>query len=91
MQDHSAITRAQIDNMRTRLYLTQNMQLFGVASLLLSLASMFFIYIDFQLFAEFVFGIAMISLIISLSLNVWEIRISVKALDIHLSDMEKKQ
>jgi hypothetical protein len=67
------------------------MQLFGVASLLLSLASMFFIYIDFQLFAEFVFGIAMISLIISLSLNVWEIRISVKALDIHLSDMEKKQ
>jgi amino acid transporter len=88
MEDHSAITRAQIVNMRRRLYLTQNMQLFGVASLLLSLVSMFFIYIGVQLLAEFIFGVAMVSLITSLSLTVWEIRISVKALNLHLSDME---
>jgi amino acid transporter len=88
MEDHSAITRAQIVNMRKRLYLTQNMQLFGVASLLLSLVSMFFIYIGIQVLAEFIFGVAMVSLITSLSLTVWEIRISVKALNLHLSDME---
>ncbi len=88
MSDHSAITRAQIVNMRKRLYLTQNMQMFGVASLLLSLVAMFFIYIGFQMLAEFIFGVAMVSLITSLSFSVWEIRISVKALNLHLSDME---
>ena len=35
MEDHSAITRAQILNLRRRLHLTKNMQLAGVGSLLL--------------------------------------------------------
>jgi Protein of unknown function (DUF2721) len=88
-KDRSALTRAQIMNMRKRLYLTQNMQLLGVTSLLLSLIAMFFIYIGIHIVAGFIFGVAMVSLITSLCLTIWEIRISVKALNIHLSDMEK--
>ena len=90
MEDHSALTRAQIVNLRKRLHLTRSMQLFGVASLLLCVATMFLIYIGLQLVSAYVFGIALIFLIISLSLSVWEIQISAKSLEIYLSDMENK-
>ncbi len=90
MDDHSAITRAQIMNLRKRLYLTKNMQLFGVASLLMCVVTMFLIYIGLQTISVYVFGFAILSLIISLSLSVWEIQISANSLKIYLSDMEKK-
>lgn len=89
MEDHSALTHAQIMNLRKRLMLTKNMQLVGVASLLLCVATMFFIYIGLQAISVYTFGIALILLIISLSLSVMEIRISANSLNIYLSDMEK--
>ena len=91
MEDHSALTHAQIMNLRKRLYLTKNMQLFGVASLLLCVATMFLIYIGLQDISIYVFGLALLFLIISLSLSVWEIQISARSLEIYLSDMEKKK
>ena len=89
MEHKSAVTKAQILNLRRRLYLTRNMQLFGVASLLLCVATMFLIYVGWQVLAIYIFGIALGLLIISLSLTVAEIRISAKSLEIHLGDMEK--
>lgn len=89
MEDHSALTLAQIANLRKRLHLTKNMQLIGVASLLLCVATMFLIYVGLQQISAYVFGLALVLLIISLSLSVMEIRISAKSLEIYLSDMEK--
>ncbi len=89
MEDHSALTHAQIMNLRKRLMLTKNMQLVGVGSLLLCVATMFFIYIGLQVISVYTFGIALVLLIISLSLSVMEIRISANSLNIYLSDMEK--
>ncbi len=88
MEEKSAITRAQIINLRRRLYLTKNMQLLGVASLLLCVATMFLIYVGLQTFSVYVFGLALVLLILSLSLSVAEIRISAKSLEIYLSNME---
>jgi multisubunit Na+/H+ antiporter MnhG subunit len=90
MEDHSALTLAQIANLRKRLHLTKNMQMLGVASLLLCVATMFLIYVGLQQISAYVFGLALVLLIISLSLSVMEIRISAKSLEIYLSDMEKK-
>jgi hypothetical protein len=64
------------------------MQLLGIGSLLLCVLCMFLIYIDQQLVAEIIFGIALLMLIVSLGISVREIQISVKALDLHLGDME---
>jgi len=88
MEDHSAITRAQIMNLRKRLYLTKNMQVFGVASLLMCVVTMFLIYVGLHVISAYVFGVALLFLIISLSLSVWEIQISAKSLEIYLSNME---
>lgn len=89
MEDRSNITHAQIVNLRKRLTLTRNMQIFGAASLLLCVATMFLIYIGLQFISVIVFGIALILLIISLALSVWEMLVSTKSLKIYLSDMEK--
>lgn len=89
MTDKSNLTKAQILNLRKRLYLTKNMQLTGVASLLLCVVTMFFIYVGMQLIAAYIFGVALLLLIASLTLVVIEIRISAKSLEIYLSDMEQ--
>ena len=39
--------------------------------------------------AEVVFGLALVLMIVSLSLSIWEIQISVRALNLHLSDIER--
>jgi len=87
-ENPQGIIVGQIQNLRKRLILTRTMQLLGIGSLLLCVLCMFLVYIDLQLFGEIVFGIALVMLIISLAISVREIQISVKALDLHLSDME---
>jgi len=83
------VLKAQINNLRKRLYLTRSMQILGVLSLFFCVASMFLIYIDYQIAATWVFGSGLLLMISSLGISVWEIQISVKALDLHLNDMEK--
>jgi len=78
----------QIKNLKRRLYLTRWMQIFGITSLLLCVLTMFLIYINQQIVAVWVFGIALVLLIISLALLIKEIHISAQALKLHLSDIE---
>ena len=78
----------QIKNLKLRLNLTRWMQIFGITSLLLCVLTMFLIYIDQHIIAIWVFGIALVLLIISLALLIKEIHISAQALKLHLSDIE---
>ena len=86
-QDDSLIE--QIRNLKLRLNLTRWMQIFGITSLLLCVLTMFLIYIQFHVFAVWVFGVALVLLILSLTLLVKEIQISIRALSLHLKDIEK--
>lgn len=81
---------AQIANLRKRLYLTRTMQILGILSLLLCVIAMFFIYISWQIIAAWIFGIALLLLAASLCVCIWEINISVRALEIHLDDIGSK-
>lgn len=78
----------QINNLKLRLNLTRWMQIFGISSLLLCVLTMFLIYIDQHVIAVWIFGIALILLIISLTLLIREIHISAQALQHHLGDIE---
>ena len=60
-----------------------------LGSLLLCVVSMFFVYIRLHLLSAYIFGLALILLIISLAISVYEIYISVKSLEIHLNDMHE--
>ena len=87
-QKKDSVLIVQIENIKKRLYLTRSMQIFGITSLLLCVLTMFLIYIEQTIIATWVFGLALILLIISLALLIKEIQISVKALEHHISDIE---
>ena len=78
----------QIRNLKMRLTLTRWMQIFGIASLLLCVLTMFLIYIEYSVIAVWVFGVALLLLILSLSFLIWEIQISSDALRHHIADIE---
>ena len=90
-QTHDPKDIAQIANLRKRLYLTRSMQILGILSLLLCVIAMFFIYVSWQVFAAWIFGIALLLLAAALCVCIWEINISVKALEIHLEDISSKE
>ena len=78
----------QIKNLKQRLYLTRAMQITGISSLLLCVLTMFLIFIEQHVVAVWIFGVALILLIVSLALLIREIQISVEALEHHISDIE---
>jgi len=81
----------QIQSIRKRLQLIRSMQIYGISSLLVCVLCMFLIYINAMIIAEVLFGIGMVLLILSLALSIYEIQLSVKALNLHLSDIEEEE
>ena len=79
----------QIKNLKLRLNLTRWMQIFGITSLLFCVLTMFLIYIGAMEIAVWVFGFALVLLIISLALLIKEIQISAQALQHHIADIEE--
>jgi hypothetical protein len=84
----SAIIVEQIHNLRQRLTLIKNMQLFGVFSFLMCIICMYLLFQGYTSAANWVFVASMGSLLISLLISLVEIQISTKALNLELSDME---
>jgi hypothetical protein len=79
---------AQIGNLRHRMMLIRNMQVFGVLSLLLCVVCMFVLFAGYVELGKAIFGISLVLMMISLALSMREIQISVHALNLQLSDLE---
>jgi hypothetical protein len=89
-EDPDKAILGQIRNLRLRVVLIRNMQALGVLSLLLCVVCMFLLFAQEIEIGRIIFGISLILLIASLAVSVYEIQISIKALEIQLSDMEVK-
>tara|TARA_B110000977_G_C10894629_1_gene422797 strand:- start:200 stop:595 length:396 start_codon:yes stop_codon:yes gene_type:complete len=89
-REKDSVLLAQIKNIKHRLYLTRSMQIFGITSLLFCVLTMFLVFIQQHTIAVWIFGLALLLLIISLAFLIWEIQISVKALEHHINDIENK-
>ncbi len=87
-QEQRLVIFGQIKNLKYRIKLIQRMQTYGVAALLLSLLSMFFIFIQYQAIAKFIFATSLICFSVSIFFSLIEIRLSTKAIELELSDME---
>ena len=81
----------EIQNLNLRLTLIRYMQLFGVMCLFISVFSMLMLFLEQKAIGIYLFGASLFCLLVSLALSFWEISISVKALRIHLDDLEKKE
>jgi hypothetical protein len=79
----------QIANLRYRVYLIRNMQIFGVLSLLMCVMSMFALFAGWITGGQWSFAIALILMIVSLGISLRELMISAGALDLLLTDLEE--
>ena len=85
---HEEHLRGQINNLRYRIRLIRNMQIFGVSSFFLCVLCMFMLYSGQQTLGAFTFGAALIFLLVSLALSLREVQVSVDALTLELRDLE---
>jgi hypothetical protein len=83
------VIKAQITNLKRRLELVKQMQAMGIISFFFCVLSMLFFYFEHAAWAFSIFGLSLLSLLISLALSLNEIFISTKALEIELRDMMK--
>ncbi|MEM8999110.1 MAG: DUF2721 domain-containing protein [Bacteroidota bacterium] len=81
--------KRQIESLRKRLNIIKNMQASAIISFLLAAVSMFLIYVEFTVWANVIFGISLIALMLSLLLSLIEVQLSTKALGIQLNNMDK--
>lgn len=78
----------QLKNLRKRINIIRNMQVMGSAGFLFSVFCMLFLFRNWMILAKLFFTASLGLLIVSLALSVWEMYISVHALDYQLQDME---
>jgi hypothetical protein len=78
----------QIQNLRVRLVLIKYTQAFGIASLLLSVVSIFFLFASLVPLGVAAFVCSLLLMIASLVVSLYETHISIDALKLQLSDME---
>lgn len=89
-QNHpDPIIWGQLKNLQKRLRIIRDMQFLGAFSFFLCVLSMFVLFTGRVILGEFVFGISLLFLMASLALSIWEIQISVGALELQLSEIER--
>jgi hypothetical protein len=79
----------QIQNLRDRIRLIRQMQLFGVVSFIFCVVCMFCIFKGWNPAAYIIFALSIIAFVVSLVLSLLEIFLSTRALEVALSDMEE--
>ena len=82
--------KRQIESLGKRLSIIKNMQASAIGSFLLSAVSMFLIYVEMNIWANIIFGISLILLMVSLVLSLIEVQLSTRALEIQLRNMKNE-
>lgn len=80
--------QVQIQNLRKRVHIIKHMQGLGAGSFFSCVLTMLLIYLNWSVAAGILFAISLVLLLGSLLMSLWEIRISVDALEAHLSDIK---
>ena len=86
--EKSNVIIAQIGILKKRIFLIRNMQLLGIATMFIAAFSMFLIYYKLDTWVHAVFGLSLISMLLSLALCSVEVYLSNKALLIQIKDVE---
>jgi hypothetical protein len=80
--------RGQLANLDYRIGIIRNMQVFGVGSFFLCVLSMFLLFLGQAVVGAWIFGAALILLLISLALSLREIQVSIDALRLQIHDLD---
>ncbi len=84
------IIMAQLANLRYRVKIIRDMQIFGVCSFFGCVLCMFLLFAGQVIAGKYVFAASLVLLMVSLALSLREVQISIDALSYRLSDLEKQ-
>ena len=84
------LAKRQIENLRQRIVLIRSMQRWGVISFILCTLSMFTLFMQWDLAGQWFFGASLASLVLSLTVSLYEIQISCNAINIELESLENR-
>jgi len=87
-QPDSKIKR-QLANLRYRIVIIRNMQIWGVASFFGCVLCMFFLFAGQVLLGKWIFGLSLLLLLVSLGLSLRELQVSVDALTVQVQDLDE--
>jgi len=90
IKEPTDITFDQLANLRKRMRIIRNMQIFGGVSFFFSVLSLLLLFASLDFIAEIAFGTSIIMLLVSLILLLMELQISVHALNIQLKDFDSR-
>jgi hypothetical protein len=79
----------QLHNLRYRIIIIRNMQIFGVSSFFLCVLCMFLLFAGWEIVGKVVFGLSILLLMISLALSLRELQVSVDALTLQIHDIDE--
>jgi hypothetical protein len=85
----SDILKGQLINLKKRMKIIRNMQIFGGFSFFFSVLSLLLIFASADFLAKTMFAFSLLALLISLILLLVELQISVNALNIQLKDFKE--
>lgn len=78
----------QLANLRYRIVIIRNMQVFGISSFFGCVLSMFVLFAGLVILGQWIFGASLVLLLISLALSLREIQVSIDALTLQIEDLE---
>ena len=90
-ETHAEIILGQIANLRYRVVLIRNMQIFGACSILSCVVCMLVLFFGWIEIGKVIFIVSLVLLMISLILSIRELQVSVGALNLHLSALEREE
>ena len=88
---NEGMLKGQIANLRRRLHLIRNIQVFGVSSFFFCVLSMILLYLGQATAGALIFFAALLLLLISLALSLREVQISIDALALELQDIGRRE
>lgn len=81
--------KGQLHNLRYRIIIIRNMQIFGVLSFFASALCMFLLFAGLETAGKYLFGASLVCLMISLALSLQELFVSIDALKLHTQDVDR--
>lgn len=82
---------AELDALQKRVTLMRAAQFLAGLGFLLNMLTMFALYFENQVLSKVIFGLCMVSIILSILLYMREIQVSVRALRIHIADLDSRK
>lgn len=80
--------KGQLLNLKYRIVIIRDMQVFGVASFFFCVLCMFVIFLGYITIGKWIFAISLVLLLISLALSLRELQVSVEALRLQIQDLD---